>query len=280
VSSEGLDIHLRKLSEVYSFCTSYRCRHRAVSRYFGQNLERPNCMACDICLEELEPIADPSVVAQKILSSVIRQGEAYGAEYTAAVLTGAKDQRVLGKGHDQLSTYGLLADMAKHEVRDLIEQLVSLGALVRTEDYRVLHVTSKGRQILKGEEEPPLMRVAKRTPDRVAPEDASWEDVDRTLFEELRQWRLKQSAARKVPAYVIFTDATLRELARWKPVDRPALEQISGFGKKKTLDYGSVILNLIRDYVERNRIKIRGGWAGAGPPSARQMPPRKPRKQR
>ncbi len=274
-TTQALDIHLRKLSEVYSFCTSYQCRHRAVSRYFGQNLERLNCMACDVCLEDLEPIAESLVVAQKILSSVIRQGEAYGAEYTAAVLTGAKDQRIVGKGHDRLSTYGLLAEMSKHDVRELIEQLVSLGALARTEDYHVLRVTPKGRQILKGEETPALMRVAKKTATRVAGEDRSWEDVDRSLFEELRQWRLEQSAARKVPAYVIFSDMTLRELARWKPIERPALEQISGFGRKKTLEYGSAILQLIREYSDEHHIKIRGEWAGAGPPSAQHLPRRR-----
>jgi len=267
-NTQGLDIHLRKLSDVYSFCTGFQCRHRTISRYFGQNLERLNCMACDVCLEHLQPISDPLVVAQKILSSVIRQGEAYGAEYTAAVLTGAKDQRIIGKGHEKLSTYGLLAELPKHEVRDLIEQLVSLGALARTDDYRVLSITPRGLQILRGQETPTLMRVAKKTPAQEAAEDTSWEDVDRSLFEELREWRLELSAARKVPAYVILNDMTLRELARWKPMDLPALEQISGFGRKKTLEYGSNVLKLIHDYVERNHIKIRGGWAGAGPPSA------------
>ncbi|RPJ80216.1 MAG: RecQ family ATP-dependent DNA helicase, partial [Acidobacteria bacterium] len=276
-NSQGLDIHLRKLSEVYSFCTSYRCRHRAISRYFGQNMDRPNCMACDVCLADLQPIAEPLVVAQKILSSVVRQGEAYGADYTTAVLTGAKDQRILQKGHDQLSTYGLLADMPKHEVRDLIEQLVSLGALARTEDHRVLRVTPKARLILKGEETPTLMRVAKKTPVRIAEEDASWQDVDRDLFEELRRWRLVQSAVRKVPAYVIFSDMTLRELARWKPVERPSLEQISGVGRKKTLEYGAGILNLIREYAQRHEIQVRAGWAGPGPPSARSSPRRRKR---
>jgi ATP-dependent DNA helicase RecQ len=274
-TSQGLEIHLRKLSQVYSFCTSYQCRHRAVSRYFGQNLDRSNCMACDVCLEDLEPVPEPLIVAQKILSSVIRQGEAYGAEYTAGVLTGAKDPRIVGKGHDRLSTYGLLKEMPKHEVRELIEQLVSLGALSRTEEYRVLKVTPKGRQILRGEESPALMRVARKTLARVAGEDTSWEDVDRALFEELRQWRLEQSAARRVPAYVIFSDSTLRDLARWKPVEPPALEQISGFGRKKILEYGTVVLRLIREYADQHEIKIRGLWAGAGPPSAHQKPLRR-----
>ncbi len=274
-TKQGLEIHLRKLSEVYSFCTTYQCRHRAVSRYFGQNLDRPNCMACDVCLEDLEPISDPLVVAQKILSSVIRQGEAYGAEYTAAVLTGAKDQRILAKGHDKLSTYGLLGEMPKHEVRDLIEQMVALGALARTDDYRVLKMTPKGRHILRGEEAPQLMRIATKTAARIAGEDTSWEEVDRLLFEELRRLRSQLAATRKVPAYVIFSDATLRELARWKPIDPPALEQISGFGKKKTLEHGVGVIGLIRDYVARNHIKIRGGWAGVGPPSARPKPPRR-----
>jgi len=240
-------------------------------------MDRPNCMACDVCLADLQPIAEPLVVAQKILSSVVRQGEAYGADYTTAVLTGAKDQRILQKGHDQLSTYGLLADMPKHEVRDLIEQLVSLGALARTEDHRVLRVTPKARLILKGEETPTLMRVAKKTPVRIAEEDASWQDVDRDLFEELRRWRLVQSAVRKVPAYVIFSDMTLRELARWKPVERPSLEQISGVGRKKTLDYGSGVLNLIREDADRHEIKVRAGGAGAGPPLARSLQRRRKR---
>ncbi|HXK61777.1 MAG TPA: DNA helicase RecQ, partial [Acidobacteriota bacterium] len=253
-AKQGLKIHLRKLSEIYSFCTRYQCRHRAISQYFGQRLERDNCLACDVCLADVEPVPDSLVVAQKILSSVIRQGEKYGADYTAAVLTGSTQQRIKNNGHDQLSTYGLLAEWSKHEVRDLIEQLVLLGALNRTGDIGILRVTSVGREILKSETTPPLMRVVKKTGARRTAEDVSWQDVDRVLFEELKALRASLAEARNIPAYVIFSDATLRELARWKPIDREALASIAGIGDRKALEYGERILTIIRNYAERNGI--------------------------
>ena len=103
-------------------------------------------------------------------------------------------------------------------------------------------------------------------------EDRSWKTSIGRFSRSCDSCGPELATARKVPAYVIFSDATLRELARWKPIDVAALDQIQGFGRKKALEYGTGILKLIRDYVERNRIKIRGGWASAGPPSARQMP--------
>jgi len=268
-STQALDIHLRKLSDVYSFSTGYQCRHRSLSQYFGQRLDRLNCMACDVCLEDLEPVTDSLVVAQKILSSVIRQREVFGAEYTAGVLIGSREQRILANGHDQLSTYGLLGDLTKHEVRDLIEQLTLLGALERTGDFGVLRVTPAGRQILKSEHTPRLMRVAKKSEARPGREDVSWKDVDRELFEELRQLRSTIARARNVPAYVILSDATLRELARWRPIEPGVLQQIPGFGKKKIQDYGGRIIDLIRGYASKNGIAARSAWAGtAGPPAA------------
>ncbi|MHC5158217.1 MAG: RecQ family ATP-dependent DNA helicase, partial [Planctomycetota bacterium] len=127
--AEGYTIALEKLNGMYNFCTGGLCRHETILQYFGQTLEKDNCAACDICLGEMETIEDAGVVAQKILSCVIRLQQQFGSGYTAQVLTGSKDKRILEKNHDALSTYGLLKDYSKSVVHGWIEQLVGQGHL-------------------------------------------------------------------------------------------------------------------------------------------------------
>ena len=106
------------------FCMGVACRHRAIVNYFGQDLPGPACGACDVCLEEVEYVADPLVLGQKILSCVVRLGESYGAGYTAQVLVGSREERILTSRHDQLSTYALLSEHDRKDVRTWIDQLV------------------------------------------------------------------------------------------------------------------------------------------------------------
>ena len=112
------------LAGIERFCVGVGCRHRAIMSYFGQELAAANCSACDVCLEELDFVAEALVIGQKILSCVLRLHETYGAGYTALVLIGSREQRILDQQHDQLSTYGLLAEHDRRDVRAWIEQLV------------------------------------------------------------------------------------------------------------------------------------------------------------
>jgi ATP-dependent DNA helicase RecQ len=159
-----LEMSAAKLGQIYRYCIGASCRHRAVLQYFGQNLDKENCQACDICFSEVEGVPDALRVAQKILSSVIRQGERFGADYTAGVLIGSQEDRILANKHYRLSTYGLLKDATRSAVRDWIEQLADQGCIERVGEYGVLKLTEKGRRVLKGNAQPLLLEPAKKKP--------------------------------------------------------------------------------------------------------------------
>jgi ATP-dependent DNA helicase RecQ len=244
-----LETGAAKLGQMYRYCAGVSCRHRAILNYFDQILDKENCGACDICLSEVQGVPDATILSQKILSSIIRQGERFGADYSAGVLTASQEDRILANGHDRLSTYGLLKDSGRSAVRDWIEQLADQGYVERAGEYGVLKITAKGRLILKGKAQPLLLVPAKKIPARKpVAANISRESVDSELFEKLRELRLELARQRSVPAYIIFGDATLRDLARKRPSSPEDLLLISGIGLKKLDTYGKRILEVIRKH--------------------------------
>ena len=215
------------------------------------NSPKDNCGACDVCLDQLEIVADSKVLGQKILSCVVRVKESFGAGYVAQVLTGSQDARILENGHDQLSTYGLIKESPATHVRDWIEQLASQGFLVRTGEYNVLAVTPTGWQVLRGEASPQLLKPAAKKAKAARgtrTEAASWEGVDRALFDLLRAVRRQLATERNVPPFVVFADTTLRDLARRRPSTLEGFRHAHGVGDKKTADYGEIFTEAIRTY--------------------------------
>jgi ATP-dependent DNA helicase RecQ len=253
-NGELTDAALALLRRMERYATAAGCRHRHLAEYFGDRLGPGPCGACDYCLDELEQAAEPVVIARKILSCIARVGQRFGAAHVTAILRGQASEQVVGRGHDQLSTFGLLPDASAGEVRGYIEQLGGLGLLQPTEDpYPVLTLTPKGLALLKDATScPDLTLVRQRPPQRegrrVAQgvEAEAWQDVDRELFERLRQVRLDIARARGVPPYVIFHDATLREMARRRPGSIDALLMVKGVGARKADDLGAIFLAAIR----------------------------------
>jgi ATP-dependent DNA helicase RecQ len=251
---EALAVATTKLDSIRDYCSDMVCRHRAIVRYFGQDIEGDNCGACDVCLGTFETIDDCLVTGQKILSCVVRLRERFGGDYTASVLVGSKEARILANGDDSLSTYAILSDFPKRTVRDWIEQLVSQGYLLKSEDYDVLKLTARGLELLEGADTPKLLKPPEKiagTPKRRASkrgksEDASAGNVDDDLFERLRVFRLELSRQKRVPAYMIFGDVTMRELASVMPADEEALRGIYGIGEAKMKKYGGKILDVVR----------------------------------
>ena len=236
----------QSLQAMQDFATGVMCRHRALVEYFGQELDGDDCGACDVCLGELDLVDDPLVVGQKILSGVIRQGQRFGADYTVKVLRGSTEQRVIENGHDALSTHGLLESHEARAVRGWVEQLVSQGFLAKTGDYNVLMVTESGRRLLAGEVTPRLLKPARRSSSKKSRAHAdSWEGVDRDLFERLRALRRELAEERSVPAYLVFGDASLRDMARRRPATPEEFLEVHGVGAKKAADYGEVFLAAI-----------------------------------
>ena len=249
---------LCSLAAMMTFCTSVTCRHRAIVEYFGQQLETTSCNACDVCLGQLDLVEDSLIVGQKILSCVVRLRENFGGDYTAKVLSGSQDQRILQRGHDQLSTWSLLKDENLRTIRDWIEQLVSQHFLEKVGEYNVLQVTSEGRRLLSGDVTPRLLRPAKaaKAARAAKPKAAaeSWDGVDRGLFDELRRLRTEKAIDQGIPAYIVFGDAALRDMARRRPSTLESFRQVHGVGDKKMTDYGQEFVERIVDYCRTKEV--------------------------
>ena len=245
--SEPTEGAWRSLQAMQEFAGSVVCRHSSLVEYFGQSLDGDNCGACDVCLGELDQVDDALEIGQKILSSVVRQDQRFGADYTVKVLRGSSDQRILDNRHDDLSTYGLLANRDARAVRGWVEQLVAQGFLAKTGEYNVLMVTESGRSLLRGDVTPRLLKPAARAAKarKSLVHDDSWEGVDRALFERLRELRRELADEKSVPAYVVFGDASLRDMARKKPGTPTEFLDVHGVGQKKAADYGELFLAAI-----------------------------------
>jgi ATP-dependent DNA helicase RecQ len=251
---EAKEIALGKLNSMYEYCTGVVCRHRTILSYFGQELLKSNCAACDVCLGDLDCMEDSLVISQKILSCIIRLGERFGADYTALVLTGSSDQRILENGHDELSTYRILSDYKKRETRDWIEQLVGQGCILKTEEYNLLKATEKGWRVMKGKETPRLLTPVKKSARTPKAMKGSREGVNNGLFEALRKLRREIADEKRIPAYIVFSDVTLLDMARRMPSTPNDFLMVSGVGEKKKEQYSAVFLSAIKEYCLANAV--------------------------
>ena len=246
------------LRDMERYASGVGCRHRHLVSYFGEQYSRTDCGACDYCLGELEAVADPVSTARKILSCVARVGQRFGAAHVANVLCGSDSEQVTKRGHQDLSTFGLLRESAVSEVRGYIEQLTAEGLLRQTDEpYPVLALTDTGVTLLRNAGAAPNLTLARqrrvtkerdRRPSRGRPGTPSVSDADQDLFDRLRAVRLRIARERGVPPYVIFHDTTLRELARLKPQTVDALSGVYGIGARKAQQLGEAFAAEIRDW--------------------------------
>lgn len=240
-----------------NYCTSVTCRHRALAEHFGQTYEPANCQACDVCLDQQECHPDSLIVAQKILSCVVRVNENFGADYVTQVLMGSREQRILDNGHETLSTYGLLKEERKGTVREWIEQLCGQEYLFRDGEYRILKVTPSGREVLRGQQTPRLLKPAEGKATTTTPSRKHFTvGMDTGLFEALRLFRRKLAEERGVPPFVVFGDVTLQDLARRRPTTLPGFRQVHGVGDHKAQQYGELFTAEIARYCAANQIPM------------------------
>jgi ATP-dependent DNA helicase RecQ len=256
VGPDFLPVATRHLDDMDRYARGAVCRHRALMEYFGQSLPGTSCGACDLCLGDNENVAEPVVLAQKILSCVARVKERFGIGHVTSVLRGENTDRIRTLGHDKLSTFGLLKEVGKVEIREWIYQLIGQKVLVQTADeYPILRLNEASWEVMQKKRSvrllQPVRRKGKDRPEKSRVETTSWEGVDRILFESLRTLRLRLATERKVPPYIIFSDAVLRELARTKPRTREAMRLVHGIGDRKVQDFGEPVLTLIGEYEEQ-----------------------------
>jgi ATP-dependent DNA helicase RecQ len=246
---ERKQLERRKLDALVGYCESTGCRRRTLLAYFGEQYSGA-CGHCDNCLQPPQSW-DGTVAAQKALSCVYRSGQRFGAAHVIDILRGADTTKIRQHGHASLSTYGIGSDLDAKQWRSVFRQLVAAGLLeVDVEGHGALRLTPGSSDILKGlrtlslrSEAPAGSRRRERGTRESVSAGLTTEAASR--FEALRQWRSEAARAQGVPAYVIFHDSTLREIALQRPADLDALAAISGVGAGKLERYGRAVLDAV-----------------------------------
>ena len=237
---------MEHLLSMRRYAQAARCRHAALSEYFGQPYPAVACGACDVCLGETDSLPDATVTAQKIISCVARVQERFGVRHVCEVLRGAKTDAIVRHGHDRLSTFGLLAAIDQRAAENLVHQLLDQELLTRTSgDRPVITLNGRSWEVLRGTREVVLVepRAGKAKASKADTDD--WQGVDRDLFEQLRRWRRRIAEARGKPAWTILDDKALRTIARERPDSPAALLRCKGIGEKRLADFGAELLNLV-----------------------------------
>jgi len=228
------------------YAQAARCRHAALSEYFGQAYTAESCGACDVCLGETESLPEATVIAQKIISCVARVQERFGVRHVSEVLRGAKTEGISRYGHDRLSTFGLLAQFDQRTVENLVHQLLDQELLARSGgDRPVVTLNDRSWEVMRGQRSVVLLEPRGGKAKTTKADADDWQGVDRELFERLRVWRRRVAEARGKPAWTIFDDKALRSIARDKPTSPAALLRCRGIGEKRLADFGPAILDLV-----------------------------------
>ncbi len=257
-ASDGDAAHRRQLQlhldAMLALCETVHCRRTQLLAYFGQRGEP--CGNCDTCLNPPESW-DGTVAAQKLLSAVLRlkreRGQSFGAGHLIDILLGKKNPKVLQHDHHELTVFGVGTDLRDVEWRGVVRQCLAQGLLAVHGEYGVLALTDAGNAVLfdgqkvmlrREPERPAPTRAARAAKSaKTAPVDLAPEDV--ALFEKLREWRAATAKEQGVPAYVVFHDATLRDIAARKPADLSGLGAVGGVGENKLAKYGEQVLEVV-----------------------------------
>ena len=250
---ERVRIELQKLNAMVAYAEALTCRRRALLSYFGDQRDH-DCDNCDICNDPPQRF-DASELAKKALSCVYRVGERFGARHVIDVLRGAKGQRILDLRHNELSTYGIGAELSAVEWDNIFRQLIHLGYLVQDfTRYGVLGLSTAARPVLKGETQVilGLPRDVAKTEEKSRRKSGAGEGAHRALFDELRAVRKQIADAASVPPFVVFSDATLVDMAKSRPRDERELLSINGIGELKLRKYGQQFLAAIDAYRRRS----------------------------
>ena len=254
-----------KLDALLALAEAHDCRRARLLGYFGEPsppVARYNCGNCDNCLQP-PAVWDATDAARKALSCIYRFTQhggprSFGAGHLLDVLRGKATDKVAQYGHQRLSTFGIGADLSEQQWRGVLRQLVALGHVVAESEYNTLALTANARAVLKGEvqmllrvpsDKPPSSRartkVARASAKGAKTSPADLDGTAQQRYAALRAWRAEIAKEHNLPAYVVFHDATLAEMARRVPADLAALGEISGVGVKKLEAYGREILRVL-----------------------------------
>jgi len=241
---------LQRLQAMADYAQAGECRRVPLLAYFGEAYEAESCDMCDNCLrqETGQALADATIPAQMFLSCVKRTGEYFGKSHIIKVLRGSQSKPVLSRGHHNLSTYGIGAEYSRREWLHMAEQFIEQGLVVQDAEHGSLSLTAKGYQVFKGEKVfiTPLPQ-AEITPAAGISGDMAY---DSELFGQLRALRKEIADEVGVPAYVIFSDRALQEMATFYPQSNEHFLAMNGVGRAKLERYGQRFLDMLRDYCQ------------------------------
>ena len=229
------------------FCRSEGCRHALLADYFGEATD-PCETRCDNCAAGPRERTDITEEARMFLSALYRTDQRFGKGHLIDVLRGSENRKIRQFGHDRLSVYGVGAKFSKSRWEAVAERLMELGALRRGE-HRNLVMTPLGAEILKGNEpvwiRSDRLQAAPKRPERKRPEAEF--SYDKALFDRLRELRRSIAAKEGVPAYMVFGDRTLMEMAARRPSSKEEMLAVGGVGEKKFQRYGEAFLKRIEE---------------------------------
>ena len=260
----------RKLAEVVELSELRTCRRRFLLEYFGEEQSSEDCGGCDICLgsradrssdgpaglDERKSF-DATEIAKKILSTVARTDQRFGAGYISQVLRGARAKRVLELGHDRLSVYGIVRDFTDDGIKEIVSGLTERGLLARQGgEYPVLAITDAGWNFLRGQD---TVKLPALTQDSRESQDAARKAAgyDHDLFQKLRDIRRQLAAGMSVPPYVVFGDVALQQMAYYLPQSSESFLRISGVGETKLAQFGDQFLSVVRSHASQNGLTER-----------------------
>ncbi|WP_113632675.1 ATP-dependent DNA helicase RecQ [Pectobacterium peruviense] len=246
-----LDIERHKLNAMGAFAEAQTCRRLVLLNYFGEGRQEA-CGNCDVCLDPPKRY-DGLVEAQKALSCVYRVGQRFGLGYIVEVLRGANNQRIRDFGHDKLPVYGIGKDKSQEHWVSVLRQLIHLGLLNQNITmHSAVQLTESARPVLRGE-----MSLQLAVPRAInlkprANQKSYGGNYDRKLFAKLRKLRKSIADEDNIPPYVVFSDATLLEMAELMPITAGELLNINGVGHRKLERFGAPFMNMIRDHVDND----------------------------
>ena len=237
----------RKIDALLGYCEVSSCRRQVLLNYFGESLAEP-CGNCDNCLNP-PTTWDGTSAAQKALSTVYRTGQRFGVGHQIDVLTGKVTPKITSLNHQQLSTFNIGNELKAMEWQTVFRQLISMGYLAVEMDYGVLKLTEKARPLLKGESTIQLKvqkyKQSKPAQNKKQAIQNELTTAEISSFEKLKQQRTLWAKERNVPAYVVFHDATLMDIAKKNPKTSKQLLEVNGLGKTKVELYGKKIIALL-----------------------------------
>ncbi|MHB8063711.1 MAG: RecQ family ATP-dependent DNA helicase, partial [Ruminiclostridium sp.] len=243
----------QKLNEIVAYCNTDRCLRAYILDYFGEKDTKNHCDNCGNCNNDIDS-TDVTQEAQKIMSCIKRMGERFGSVVVADVLRASNTEKIRTMGFNKLSTYGIMKEYSKETIKELISFLIAEGYITLYGDqYPVLRLNVMALEVLRGSKKVTIKRVISKQKATIVDEKVT---VDNGLFDILRAIRKRIADQQNVPPFVVFSDATLKDMCKKYPTSEEDMLRVSGVGAFKLEKYGAEFISAIKSYIDQSKLEI------------------------